>query len=161
MTKPEIQNTSSKLRKWLITATVLISSLTFIVIQLNQFAHDASLNNWNSGFEGYINSSRWQQNTKKPIALFFYTDWCSNCKKLREEILSDQSVDAYLKALMPVKINPELGPLEDKLAQEFGVFAYPSVFIMPADGSESIPIRRTSNISPNEFIAQLEQAIKN
>ena len=161
MTNSETQNASGKLKKWLIIVTISIISLAFIGIQLKQFAHDASLNNWNSGFEGYINSSRWQKSSEKPIALFFYTDWCPNCKRLREEILSNQTVDAYLTAFKPVKINPELGPLEDKLAQEFGVFAYPSIFIVPADGSKSIPIRRTSNISPEEFIAQLDQAIKN
>lgn len=147
-------------KKTLIVAAILSFSFAFITYQLNRFSHDASLSDWNSGFMGYVESSRWQQSSNQPIAVFFYTDWCPNCKKLRENILSNKLVDAYLKELMPVKINPEQGPLEDKIAQEFGVFAYPSFFIVPGDASKSVAIRRTSNISPEEFIAQIDSALK-
>ncbi len=140
-----------------LTALVLVAGV-FIVSQLNRFGNDASLSDWHQGIAGYIQAVRDQSRSGAPMALFFYTDWCPNCRKLREQVLSSEEVRGYLANLQRVRINPENGPAEDRLAREFGVVAYPSFFIVDAASGEARLIRRTSNITPAQFIEQLREA---
>ncbi|MDH3325273.1 MAG: thioredoxin family protein [Gammaproteobacteria bacterium] len=149
----------STFQKAAIVISIIITAISFMIIQLNNFAQDSSLNSWNEGVPGYIASIREQKTSSKPIALFFYTDWCPNCKKLREEILSTPEVQAFMAELLPVKINPEKGPLENQLSEEYGVFGYPTVIIVPGAGKQPTVIRRTSNITPAQFIEQCRQAL--
>jgi len=146
-------------QKIVITVGIAITAISFMLIQLNNFTHDSSLNSWDEGVNGYISSMRKQKESAKPIALFFYTDWCPNCKKLREEILSTPEVQAFMNDLLPVRINPEKGPLENQLSEEFGVFGYPTVIIIPGVDKKPVVIKRTNNISPAQFIQQCRQAL--
>lgn len=149
----------SALQKTLIIISIVITAVSFMAIQLNNLAVDSSLNNWKEGVPGYISSIRTQKENNKPIALFFYTDWCPNCKKLREEVLSSVEVTDYMNDFLPVKINPEKGPLENQISEEFGIIGYPTVIIIPSRDKAPIAIRRTSNITPTQFIAQCRQAL--
>ena len=136
----------------------MLSSL-LIFTALSSFARNVALNDWESDLPGYIKSVKLQNSSDKPIAVFFYTDWCSNCKALREEVLSSTEVQAFMKDLHPVKINPETSAYEETLAQEFGVVGYPSFFIIKQNGEVVRQIRRTTQISPAQFISQLRAAI--
>ena len=148
----------SRIQKFGLGLGISAISLIFIVVQLSNFSRDTSLNNWAQGFEGYVKTSRLQADTGKPMAVFFYTDWCTSCKQLREEILSSPEVSEYMANVHPVKVNPESDVLENRLAQEFGVIGYPSFFIVDAGTDKIKPIRRTANITPEQFVAQLEAA---
>lgn len=132
-------------------------ALTFMLIQLNNFSTDASLRTWGDGLEGYIQSTREQQSSGKPMAMFFYTDWCSNCKELRENILASNEVRQAMEAFHPVKVNPEASPANQALANQFGVIGYPTFLVIQPDGAVS-PIRRTAGIVPAQFVEQLSQA---
>jgi len=149
----------SPLTKVILIASIVLISIGFIFTQFQQFSQDSSLNDWNSGLSGFITSMEEQRDSNKPIALFFYTDWCPNCKKLREDILSSPEVRALMTQWIPVKINPENGPLENQLAEEFGVFGYPTFIVLPGGDEKPVLIRKTSNISPAEFVEQCRQAL--
>lgn len=148
----------SKLQKWGLSLGIITLSLAFIGTQLANLSRDASLNDWAQGMEGYVKTSLQQEATGKPMALFFYTDWCTSCKQLREEVLSTPEVNEYMAGILPVKINPEAGVLENKLAEDFGVMGYPSFFIVDAKSGQAKQIRKTANVTPEEFVAQLEAA---
>ncbi len=152
----------SKFQKIIIIASIILTSLSFMVIQLNSLAVDTSLKEWQEGVPGYVSSLREQKETNKPIALFFYTDWCASCEKLRKEVLSSPEVSEYMSNLLPVKINPERGALENQISDEFGVVGYPTIIVIPGgNNGERAPIRikRTHNISPAQFIEQFKQAL--
>ena len=136
---------------------VFAAAILFIGIQLSNFSKDTSLKNWANGFEGYVKSSRVQRESTKPIALLFYTDWCSSCKALRENILSADEVKQALTDFHPVKVNPERGSVNQALAKEYGVKGYPTFLVVNANGSVKL-IQRTSGIGPAEFVAQLHAA---
>lgn len=147
-------------QKVIIAVSIIITSLSFMVIQLNSFSQDSSLTNWKEGIAGYITSMRDQKESNKPVALFFYTDWCPNCRKLREDVLSTPEVANFVNDnLLPVKINPEKGPLENQISEEFGIIGYPTVIIIPGLDKPPVTIRRTSNITPSQFIEQCRQAL--
>lgn len=148
------------MKKWGLILLITVSSIGFFSLQLHNFAQDSSLNEWNEGLDGYVKSIRLQKDNARPIAALFYTDWCPNCKRLREDILSTPEFRQFAeKNLIVVKINPEAGPMENKLAEEFGVFGYPSLFILPPDAQNTKMIRKTSHISVNKFIQQINSAI--
>lgn len=131
----------------------------FVVSQLSRFSNDASLSDWNQGFDGYLKASREQVQTDKPMALFFYTDWCSSCKALRENILASPEVREHMGSMLLVKVNPEYGPVENQLAEDFGVLGYPSFFVVDVQSGKTTQIRRTSNITPQQFVEQLVSAV--
>ena len=148
----------TKLQKRILTIVIMILSLAFMGMQLSRFANDTSLNNWENGFAGYMKVSRLQAESGKPMALFFYTDWCSSCKALREEILATPQVREYMESLHAVKVNPEAGGAENRLAQDYGVLGYPTFLIVDSITGRVKQITRTGNITPEQFIDQLERA---
>ena len=47
-------------------------------------------------------------NLKKPILIFFYTEWCIFCKKMDKEIFNDHEVAQYMNDnYINVRVNPE------------------------------------------------------
>ena len=149
------------MKKWTLILAITSLSIGFMSFQLQQFSQDVSLSGWNQGVQGYIKGVRQQKNNAKPVVALFYTDWCPNCKKLREDILSTPVFKEFAENnLITVRINPETGPMENQLAEEFGVIGYPSFFIIQANSPNAKIIRKTSHISPEEFILQIKEAIK-
>ena len=122
------------MKRILISLGVISVSLVFMVSMLKGFTQDTSLSDWGNNFPGYIEASQLQSVSAKPVALFFHTDWCSSCKTLREQVLSSPEVQAFMQNLHPVQINPEISAYEETLAQEFGVMAYPSFFLVMENG---------------------------
>ncbi len=147
------------MKRILISLGVISVSLVFMVSMLKGFTQDTSLSDWGNNFPGYIEASQLQSVSAKPVALFFHTDWCSSCKTLREQVLSSPEVQAFMQNLHPVQINPEISAYEETLAQEFGVMAYPSFFLVMENGDVVKQINRTTNISPAQFVTQLQEAL--
>jgi len=146
--------------KKLLPLVIILLSTALIFMALKNLSLDVSLSSWGNNYPGYTEATKMQQNSTKPIALYFYTDWCSNCKALREQVLASAEITSYMNNLHAVKINPEIGINEENLAKKFGVFGYPSFFIIMENGSVIKQIRRTANVTPEQFIAQLQQATK-
>ncbi len=144
---------------WLTGLIITVSTLTFISFTLLHFAQDHSLRNWYNGAQGYMQATRTQLEQTKPMAVFFYTDWCKSCEALRKTVLATQQVNDYMQTLIPVKINPELGPAEQAIADSFGVFGYPTFVIIPNADTPPIRIIRTANVTPEAFIKQCQDAI--
>jgi len=127
-------------------------------VQLYRYSNDVSLNDWHSNTDGFIKANLLQKQTQKPILLFFYTDWCTNCESLRENILATSDVKEFLNNTIPVKINPESGPSENQLSNEFGVMGYPTLIVI-SPSQQTLSLRGVSNISPQQFILKTKKAI--
>jgi len=140
------------------TLVVIFAAITLIAIQLSRFAMDTTLRQWYSGAEGYQNALTLQTTSHKPIALFFHTDWCANCKKLRETVLSSPKFDQYLKNVIPVKINPESGLKERQIADKYGVIGYPTFLLIDYSAHKITRVRTSQNITPEQFIDQCKAA---
>jgi len=140
------------------TVAIIIGALGLVTIQLSQFAVDATLRHWHEGASGLQTALDLQKTSHKPIALFFHTDWCANCKKLRENILSSEEFDQYLKNVIPVKINPETGLKERQLADNYGVFGYPTFLMIEPKLQTVTRIRTSQNLSPQQFVDQCKAA---
>lgn len=145
------------MRRSLIALFIVVAGGTLAVAQLSRHARDASLPAWQAGMAGYAAAVRASAATGKPIALFFYADWCSTCKRLRQDVLSTPEVEAYMRNYLPVQVNPERSAAELALAQSFGVYGYPSIFIVDgADQSVEVPGIGAADV--DAFIAACERA---
>ena len=155
-TKTNFLATDMTTRQFRIIAslTIVTSAIALIAIQLSQFAVDTSLRNWHENAEGFKTALGIQKATKKPIALFFHTDWCVNCKKLRENILSSSEFDRYLKNVIPVKINPEAGSKERQIADKYAVRGYPTFLMIGPDSYSVSRLRTSQNLTPQQFVDQ-------
>ena len=138
---------------------IICASIALVAYQLSQFATDTSLNHWYSGAAGYETALEKQKQSGKAIALFFHTDWCASCKNLRETVLSSQQFDGFLRELIPVKINPEKGINEKKIADTYRVMGYPTFLIITDNFKSVIPIRTGLNMAPEKFIASCKKAL--
>ena len=146
------------LQKTIITVTIIVVSIVFMVMQLSRYALDVSLSSWGSGVDGYTQANLNHSVTGKPVALFFYTDWCENCEALREQVLATEQVTDYFKNLHPVKINPELGSMENKLAESYGVIGYPTFLLVDYSTGRQEQIHEVFNVTPEQFIEHVQQA---
>jgi thiol-disulfide isomerase/thioredoxin len=107
------------------------------------------------------------QSMQTPLLVYFYTGWCPYCKKLDQELLPTEEVAQFMRSMNKVRINPEAGPDERALADQFGVRGYPSVFIIPVNSDAPIkiyPFKKVGEtfvaVTPSEFITECEQASK-
>ena len=153
----ELSMTSRKIRLFT-TVTVITCAIALVAVQLSNFAVDATLRHWHEGAAGFQTALDLQKTSQRPIAVFFHTDWCTNCKKLRENVLASPEFDQYLKNVIPVKINPETGLKERQIADKYGVLGYPT-FLMIEPNSRTVKrIRTSQNLSPQQFIDQCKAA---
>ena len=116
---------------------------------------------WYEGASGFERGIEEAQREGKPLAVYFYTDWCPYCRELERDLLSRAKVEDFLKYLVKIRVNPENGRRERLLANEYGVKGYPSFFIQSAPGATPRKIRRSDRDglkSPEEFVATLERA---
>ncbi|WP_455221383.1 thioredoxin family protein [Kaarinaea lacus] len=140
------------------TIVIILAAITLMAIQLSRFALDATLRQWHNGAAGYQSALALQKASQKPIALFFHTDWCASCKKLRETVLASPEFDQYLENVIPVKINPESGLKERQIADNYGVTGYPTFLLIKYDAQKVTRIRTSQNITPEQFIDQCKAA---
>jgi thiol:disulfide interchange protein len=122
---------------------------------------------WYSGAGEYVTAMDAHRSMQTPLLVYFYTGWCPYCKKLDQEILPTEEVAQFMRSVNKVRINPEAGPDERALADQFGVRGYPSVFVLPANSDAPIkiyPFKKVGDtfvaVTPSEFISECEQAGK-
>jgi thiol:disulfide interchange protein len=114
---------------------------------------------WYEGAAGYDRAWPEWQESHAPALIYFYTDWCRYCKEFERELLSSNEVKEYLQGVVKVRINPEDGSQDQKVAQMFGVTGYPAIFLIPSGASKPIRLSRykkagdeSALMSPTEFV---------
>ncbi len=147
-------------KKGIIFVVVLVGA--FVIFNgLKNLSKDVSLKDWLSQAEGYGEAITQHQQTEKPILVLFYTDWCGSCKVLKADLLASPDVKQFINdSLIAVKINPERDADSANLATQFNVIGYPMLFIVQKGGADIQWIRKTSRISTEQFMAQIQGAIE-
>ncbi|MDR2560380.1 MAG: thioredoxin family protein [Holophagales bacterium] len=71
----------------------------------------------------------------KMVLVDTFTDWCAQCKELDEKTWPDPTVVDWIRNnAIAVRIDTE--KVRPDLAKSLGVFAYPTIILMTADGKE-------------------------
>lgn len=122
---------------------------------------------WHEGAQGYKLALEEAKGSQRPIALYFYTDWCGYCRKLERDVLTQPAMKPCLSSVIPVKVNPEKGPQESLLARKFGVSSFPRFFIAEPQGTGKTPISNAAAApgggsrlkNADEFAADCRKAV--
>jgi len=101
----------------------------------------------------------------KPVLVYFYTDWCPYCREFDDELVAAPEVDTYLRDIVAVRINPELGVAEAELARRYGINGFPALYLHPRGALDQLrSVRRTVSgpagpvlKSPAQFVRELER----
>ncbi len=101
---------------------------------------------WYEGAAGLAEALEVQQRDRLPLFLYVYTDWCPYCRQFEVELLTDDEVDSYLDAVLAVRLNPESGAEEGRLARRLGVRGYPTLVMYGADGETASYVDRMEMI---------------
>jgi len=83
----------------------------------------------------------------------FYTDWCSWCRRLESETLTDREVKEALSEFVAIRLDAEKDGAE--AARQFGIEAYPTMIFLDPTGEE---VERISGyLPPDKFIEELRR----
>jgi thioredoxin-related protein len=106
---------------------------------------------FSSNFQSLLDSSA---QTRKPILIDFYTDWCTWCKVLQDSTFPDGYVQKFLKNFELGKINAEV---DTNVAKRYGVRSYPTVLLLKSNGDE---IDRVVGYEPpDDFVSSLVMSL--
>ncbi len=83
----------------------------------------------------------------------FNTDWCSWCRRLESETLSNRDVRAELSKLVSIQLNAETDGAE--AAREFGVESYPTMIFLEPSGEEVERI--VGYLPPEKFVEEVRR----
>lgn len=83
----------------------------------------------------------------------FYTDWCSWCRRLESETLTNREVREELSKFVSIRLDAEKGGAE--AARRFGVESYPTMIFLDPSGEE---VERISGyLPPEKFIEEVRR----
>ncbi|HEU0006959.1 MAG TPA: thioredoxin family protein [Terriglobia bacterium] len=106
---------------------------------------------------GYAEALREHEKTGKPVALYFYADWCKYCAQLERGVLSRSQVKQYLETILYVCVNPEHGEAEAALFQKFDGRGYPTFLILAKkQPAQEIP----TSVPPEVFLQACREAAR-
>jgi len=106
---------------------------------------------------GYAEAMREHEKTGKPVALYFYADWCKYCAQLERGVLSRSQVKQYLETILYVCVNPEHGKAEAALFEKFDGRGYPTFLILAKNQpAQEIP----TSVAPEAFLQECQEAAR-
>jgi thiol:disulfide interchange protein len=106
---------------------------------------------------GYAEALREHERTGKPVALYFYADWCKYCAQLERGSLSRAEVKQYLETILYVSVNPEHGKAEAALFEKFEGRGFPTFLIL----AKNHPVREiATHVTPEAFLQECSEAAR-
>jgi thiol-disulfide isomerase/thioredoxin len=141
---------------------VLFVAIISVLATVSITAAGAPEDRWLYDSAGYERALELQRESKVPLVVYFYADWCPYCQTLDSEYLPAAPVQQYLRGVVKVRINPEHGPAERQIANQYHVRGYPAFFVLgtlSSPPSQVHPFRRGgANLTPAEFASACQQA---
>jgi thiol-disulfide isomerase/thioredoxin len=122
---------------------------------------------WYEDASGYQDAVAEARGTRKPMAVYFRTDWCPYCRRLDRDLLSSGPVIAYFRSVVKVRINPEAGVVEKEIARRYGVTGYPSLYLHQAAAPSFVKFSAYTPASdgwrlcsPEEFVDRVRRILR-
>ncbi len=99
------------------------------------------------------------QNSRQPVMLDFYADWCVSCKEMEAFTFTDAKVRAKMDGMQLLQADVTANTAEDKaLLKRFSLFGPPGIIFFDRQGKEIPGLRVVGYEPPASFLATLERA---
>ncbi|HEC76772.1 MAG TPA: redoxin domain-containing protein [Thermoplasmatales archaeon] len=111
-------------------------------------------------WKNYEEGMNLASDNEKPVIIDFYADWCEPCKKMEEQLYTDEDVVEKANNFIMIKVNAD----ENRnLAISYGIQYLPTVIFLK-NGSELFRITgydyTKPEVSIQNFLHAMDQAIK-
>ncbi len=77
------------------------------------------------------------QETKKPMVVLFYADWCKFCKMLAPDFSKVVKKKAFKETFAAAYVNCD-APENQDLVNEYEIHGFPTVFLITPDGNKKM-----------------------
>ncbi|MBW2064838.1 MAG: hypothetical protein JRJ03_07850 [Deltaproteobacteria bacterium] len=118
---------------------------------------------WDHGAIGHDTLVIHAQLDEKPMILYFHVKGDEFCEKMSRTYLGAEQVEAYLRDLYKVELDPTRGEDERAIARRYGVKSYPSFLVtVPAfkyKPERVHPFFKDHDMSVEEFLEAIAQKI--
>lgn len=101
----------------------------------------------------------------QPMLVYFGVPWCKYATAFERDTLADPAVRARLSGFARVRINPEAGETEARVADDYQVNVYPSVYLVkPSDDRTRLDVLRDVDQQimlgkPEDLVAALDHLL--
>jgi thiol:disulfide interchange protein len=89
---------------------------------------------WYLGASGYDGAELERQAARANLVVYFQRRRCDPCRRFEHEVLGAPEVKSFLAEVVKVRVDPDDGDREQKLAKRFGVTTLPAVAVIPQRG---------------------------
>jgi thiol:disulfide interchange protein len=107
---------------------------------------------WFLGASGYDGAELERQSARASLLLYFQKRSCEGCRRFEKEVLAAPEVKSFLTGVVKVRVDPDDGDREQRLARRFGVSQLPAVAVVPAQGPARL-LPDTALRSAHELVA--------
>jgi thiol:disulfide interchange protein len=107
---------------------------------------------WFLGASGYDGAELERQSARASLLVYFQKRSCDGCRRFEKDVLATPEVKSFLASVVKVRVDPDDGDREQKLARRFGVSRLPAVAVVPQQGPARL-LPDTALHSSRELIA--------
>jgi thiol:disulfide interchange protein len=133
---------------------LLLSSISLSCSNSSQTSYSSSPIKWETDYQTALQKAA---QSNKPIVVDLYADWCHWCKRLDEDVWSDNDIVAFSKGQVYLKLNVQESEDGRRLVEKFKVRGYPTVLILNYRGEE---INKIVGYMPaNKYLKELKNAL--
>lgn len=127
---------------WLIVLTVLSLLMSSAALTLSILAFNGGVSSGSS--KKIVISKKYDRGksiekaleTKKPMIVFFYTDWCGFCQRFAPTFDKITKSSQIKKNFAVAYVNCE-NPQNAKTVEEYGIEGFPTVFVVDENGKRT------------------------
>ena len=118
---------------------------------------------WQNGMYEFDKAMKAAKGSEEPLVLLFHVEWCGWCKKLKAQALDDSQLQADLKAIKKIAINPEKSIEAKQLFSDtYQLTGFPTVLVhIPDFGPhwKEVSPFKNDKASPKIFVERVFKAV--